>query len=70
MRRRSAAVNIGLGEQFLCVFGVHAAAVLNGQCLGGVSAVQLANHLADGCADFLSLVSGSGLAGADGQMGS
>src|SRR5699024_5127884 len=60
------AVHIGLAEQFFGVLGIHAAAVLNGQGLGGILAVQLTNDLTDGRADFLGLVSGSGLAGADG----
>ena len=47
-----AAVNIGLAQQLLGVLRVHAAAVLDGQALGSVLAVQLANDLADGGADL------------------
>ena len=51
------------------VLRVHAAAVLDGQGLGGVLAVQLADDLADSGADLLGLISGSSLAGADGPDG-
>ena len=64
-----AAVNIGLTQQLLGILRVHAAAVLDGQALGSVLAVQLANDLADSGADLLGLISGSGLAGADGPDG-
>ena len=64
-----ATVHVGLAEQLLRVLGVHAAAVLDGQRLGSVLTVQLAHHLADGSADFLCLVGGGSLAGADGPDG-
>ena len=70
MRRRSAAVHILFAQQLLAVLGVHTAAVLDSGSLGNCLAVHLADHLADLAADFLSLIGGSGLAGADGPDGS
>ncbi len=65
-----ATVNIGLAEQLLGVLRIHAAAVLDGQALGSVLAVQLANHLADSSADLLGLSAVAVLPVPMAQMGS
>ncbi len=61
-----AAVHVRLGYQLVGVLGVHGAAVLNGNAVGGFLVVQAGDHLADLGADLVGLLSGSGLAGADG----
>ena len=59
------AVNVLLRKQLSAVLSVHRAAVLNCNSLCGSVIIQLSKSSADECANFLSLVSGSGLAGAD-----
>ena len=65
-----AAVDIGLSEKLGGVFGIHGAAVLNGDAAGHPGAVQGADRGADAGADLAGLLAGGGFAGADGPDGS
>ncbi|MPN47261.1 hypothetical protein SDC9_194863 [bioreactor metagenome] len=64
-----AAVDIRHAQQLVGIFGVHAAAVLDGACLGVRLAVQRSDDATDGLADLLRLLGSGGEAGADGPDG-
>ena len=59
------AVDVDLREKLSCVLCVHRAAVLNGECLSRLSAVEFRDDAADDSADLVSLLGSSGLAGSD-----
>ena len=64
-----AAVNVGAGEQVGGVVGLHGAAVLDADGVGGGLTGTLGDGLADDAADAVGLVGGADFAGADGPDG-
>ena len=61
-----AAVDVFLSNKAFRVAGVHGAAVLDDELVGRFFAVEVSNEGADEVVDFVGLLVGRGLAGADG----
>ena len=61
-----AAVDVGLGEEFLGVGGFAAAAIEDGEVVGHLGAELVGNDLADEGVDLLGLLGSGSLAGTDG----
>ena len=63
------AVNVGLGDELGDVAGLGGTAIQHADAVGELLAEHLLEGLTDSAADLLSVLGGSGLAGADGTDG-
>jgi len=62
------AVNVGLSSQLPAVLGRDTAAIQDARLVRGLGRNLLLEPLADGCVDFLCLLGGGDLAGANGPV--